>query len=93
MGLLDIGFAILLVKMMICTLPGVLGIFCIASSEDTKRAVRATVCNQLFGISNAISYPKFARFLNIAGTVLIFFSFIATWFILLRPFFETTPVA
>ena len=87
MDLLNIGFAILLVKMTICTLPGVLGIFCIASSEDTKRAIRSTVCNQLFGVSNAIPYPKFARFLNIAGTVLIFLSVIATWFVLLKKFF------
>jgi len=87
MDLLNIGFAILLVKMTICTLPGVLGIFCIASSEDTKRAIRSTVCNQLFGVSNAIRYPKFARFLSIAGTVLIFFSVIATWFVLLKKFF------
>jgi hypothetical protein len=87
MGLLNIGFAILLVKMMICTLPGVLGIFCIVSSEDTKRALRSTMCNQLFGVSNAISYPKFARVLNTAGTVLIFFSLIATWFVLLKKFF------
>ena len=87
MDLLNIGFAILLVKMTICTLPGVLGIFFIASSEDTKRAIRSTVCNQLFGVSNAIPYPKFARFLSIAGTVLIFFSVIATWFVLLKKFF------
>ena len=87
MDLLNIGFAILLVKMTICTLPGVLGIFCIASSEYTKRAIRSTVCNQLFGVSNAILYPKFARFLSIAGTVLIFFSVIATWFVLLKKFF------
>ena len=87
MDLLNIGFAILLVKMTICTLPGVLGIFCIASSEDTKRAIRSTVCNQLFWVSNAIRYPKFARFFSIAWTVLIFFSVIATWFVLLKKFF------
>ena len=87
MDLFNLGFAILLVKMTICVLPGVLGIFFIASSEDTKRSVRSNVCNQLFGVSNAIPFPKFARFLNIAGTLIIFLSLIATWFILLSKFF------
>ena len=88
MELLNISFAILLVKMAICILPGVLGIFFIASSEETRRHMRSTLCNQLFGVSNAIPYPNFARFLHIAGTVLIFVSIALTWFVHLRKFFE-----
>lgn len=88
MELLNVSFAILLVKMAICILPGVLGIFFIASSEETKRHMRSTLCNQLFGISNAIPFPKFARFLYISGTVLLLLSLVASWFILLRGFFD-----
>ena len=87
MELLNVSFAILLVKMAICILPGVLGIFFIVSSEETKRHMRSTLCNQLFGVSNAIPFPKFERFLYVSGTVLVLLSLIATWFIHLRKFF------
>ena len=92
MELLNIGFAILLIKMAICVLPGVLGIFFIVSPVESKRTMRSTLCNQLFGISNAIPFYKFARFLYIMGTVLIFLSLVASWFLLFREMFETTPV-
>ena len=88
MELLNIGFAILLIKMTICVLPGVLGIFFIASSEDTKRSMRNTLCNQLFGISNVIPFPKFKSFLHILGAILLLLSSVASWFILLRGFIE-----
>jgi hypothetical protein len=57
MQLLNIGFAILLIKIALCVLPGVLGIFFLVSSEEAKRHMRSTVCNKLFGISNAIPIP------------------------------------
>ena len=88
MQLLNISFAILLIKMTLCVLPGVLGIFFIASSEETKRGMRSTLCNKLFGVSNAIPFPKFERFLYISGTILLLLSLVASWFILLRGFFE-----
>jgi hypothetical protein len=88
MELLNIGFATLLIKMTICVLPGVLGIFFIASSEATKRSMRSTLCNQLFGVKNAIPFRKFKGFLHISGTILLLLSSVATWFILLRGFFD-----
>jgi hypothetical protein len=87
MQLLNIKFAILLIKIALCVLPGVLGIFFLVSSEESKRHMRSTVCNKLFGISNAIPFPQFARFLYISGTLLLLFSAVATWFIHLRKFF------
>jgi len=87
MPLLNLSFIILIVQMVICVLPGVLGIFLIVSSEDTKRSMRNTVCNQLFGVSNAIECPKFQRFLIIVGVLGILFSIPATWFVLLSKFF------
>jgi hypothetical protein len=88
MQLLNISFALLLIKMALCVLPGVLGIFFIVSSEETKRDLRSTLCNKLFGVSNAIPFPKFERFLYISGTILLLLSLVASWFILLRGFFE-----
>ncbi len=87
MELLNISFALLLIKMALCVLPGVLGIFFIASTEETKRGMRSTLCNKLFGVSNAIPFPEFERFLYISGTILLLLSSVASWFILLRKFF------
>jgi hypothetical protein len=87
MQLLNISFALLLIKMALCVLPGVLGIFFIVSSEETKRDLRSTLCNKLFGVSNAIPFPKFERFLYISGTILLLLSVVATYLIHLRKFF------
>ena len=87
MELLNISFALLLIKMGLCVLPGVLGIFFIVSSEETKRDLRSTLCNKLFGVSNAIPFPKFERFLYISGTILLLLSLVATYLIHLKKFF------
>lgn len=87
MQLLNVGFAILLIKMAICILPGVLGIFLIASPEEKKRELRNTFCNKMFGVSNVIPYPKFERTLYVLGTLMILFTLVASWFIILRNMF------
>ena len=87
MELLNVSFALLLIKMALCVLPGVLGIFFIASSEETKRGMRNTLCNKLFGVSNAIPFPEFERFLYISGTILLLLSLVATYLIHLKKFF------
>lgn len=87
MELLNVGFALLLIKMAFCVLPGVLGIFFIVSSEETKRNMRSTLCNQLFGVSNAIRFLKFRSFLHILGTILLLLSIVATYLIHLKKFF------
>ena len=87
MELLNVSFALLIIAMALCVLPGVLGIFFIASSEETKRGMRSTLCNKLFGVSNAIPFPKFERFLYISGTILLLLSLVATYLIHLKKFF------
>jgi hypothetical protein len=87
MQLLNVSFAILIIKMALCVLPGVLGIFFIVSSEETKRGMRSTLCNQLFGVSNAIPFSKFNSFLQISGTILLLLSIVATYLIHLKKFF------
>mgnify|MGYP005842049131 CR=1 FL=1 len=86
MELLNIGFALLIIKMAICILPGVGGVFLIASSEDLRREMRNNLCSRLFGVSNAIPYPKFAMTLTVIGLILIVLSLAASWFLLLRHF-------
>lgn len=85
MELLSVGFAILLIKVAISFMPGVLGIYCIASPEESKRKLRSFVCAKLFGISNAIEYKKFARFMATCGVFFLLFSAVATWFLLIYP--------
>ena len=85
MPLLNIGFAILIIKMLICTLPAVLGILMIVSSEESKREFRNKFCRMVFGMSNAIPYLKFTRTMAVLGTVLLAFSLVSTWFLILRP--------
>lgn len=87
MSLLNLQFLMMIVKIVFCVLPGVLGIFLLASSEESKRGMRNSFCNSLFGISNAIAFPKFARVLTIVGIIAIIYSVVATWFFLLRGFF------
>jgi len=87
MQLLNVSFAILIIKMAICILPGVIGIFMIVSTEEKKRELRNTICSKLFGVSNAIPYPKFARILVLLGSLLLAFTLAASWFLLLRKMF------
>lgn len=84
MELLNVGFALLIIKMALCILPGVGGVFLVVSSEERKREMRNGLCSRLFGVSNAIPYPKFARTLTFAGMVLILLSLVASWFLLLQ---------
>ena len=85
MPLLNIGFAILITKLLICTLPAVLGIIMILSPEESKRRFRNKFCSKVFGTSNAIQYLKFTRTMFVFGTLLLTFSLVSTWFLLLRP--------
>ena len=87
MQLLNVSFAILLIKMAICILPGVLGIFLIVSSEEKKREFRNLFCNKVFGVRNVIAYPKFERALYIIGGLMVAFTLLATWFLILRIMF------
>lgn len=87
MQLLNLSFAILIIKMAICILPGVFGVFMIVSSEERKRELRNNICNKIFGVSNAIPYPNFSRAMLVIGVILLAFSLVASWFLLLRDFF------
>ena len=88
MELLNINFAILLVKVVICVLPGVIGISALVLSEEAKRELRSKFCQSLFGVNNAIPYKKFARTLVILSVLMILFSLVVSWFLLLAPMFK-----
>ena len=85
MSLLNAQFIILIIKVTFCVMPGVFGIYFIAAPEESKRKLRSFVCAKLFGISNAIEYKKFARFMATCGVFFLLFSAVATWFLLIAP--------
>ena len=87
MSLLNIGFLIPIIKIAICTLPAVFGIIIIVSSEENKRAFRDKFCGNVFGMSNAIPYNKFALMMAVFGSLMLAFSLVSIWFLLLRPMF------
>ena len=88
MELLNLQFAILLIKVSACAIPGVVGLAFLFRNEEGKRAWRDTVCRTLFGFANAMPYKKFAQFLLISGLLLVSMSVLATWFLLLSDFFK-----
>ena len=87
MSLLNIGFAILIIKIVICTLPAVFGIIMLASSEESKHELRNKFCGIVFGVHNAIPHNKFALTMAVLGSLMLAFSLVSTWFLLLRPMF------
>ena len=48
MALLNLGFAILLIKITVCVLPGFLGLYLIFSNVDKKRDLRNSLCSKKF---------------------------------------------
>jgi glucan phosphoethanolaminetransferase (alkaline phosphatase superfamily) len=87
MELLEIGFALLLIKMAFCVFTGVFGVYFLVSSEGAKREMRNAVCRALFGSLNAIRFAEFARRLRILGAILVIVSVVSSWFLLLRGLF------
>lgn len=87
MELLNVKFVILLVKIVVCVMPGVMGIAFLVMSEEGKRELRARFCRAMFGVSNAIPFGKFIRGVTICSIAAILFSLAVGWFLLLRPIF------
>jgi hypothetical protein len=86
MELLNLAFAILILKITLCVLPGIFGIFLIFSSQSSKRRMRSKVCSRLFGISDAIRTRKFTCFLYVLGMLSMLFSLTAIWVFVLRAY-------
>jgi hypothetical protein len=56
----------------------------LSSSEEKKRELRNSFCSKVFGVSNAIAFPKFERTMQVMGALLLIYSIAASWFLLLR---------
>lgn len=86
MELLNLEFAILLIKVSISVLPIVVGCCMLLASDDVKRDMRSFICRALFNVNNAIPMGNFRRILNWLGSLGVAFGVIAGWFLVLRPF-------
>jgi hypothetical protein len=88
MELLNVSFAVLLLKLCIGVLPIGFGIFIFITSEDTKRDLRSLVCRALFNVSNAIPMKNFNRMLFWMGFLSLLFGLLSTWVLILQPLFK-----
>ncbi|CAI8287452.1 MAG: Uncharacterised protein [Opitutia bacterium UBA7350] len=88
MELLNISFAILLVKLCISVLPIVGGCYLLFATDEAKREMRTFVCRSLFNINNAIPMRDFNHLLRWVGGLVVFFGLLAGWFLVLLPFFK-----
>lgn len=88
MELVNIGFAQLLIKIVLGVMPIVLGVYSLLLSEDSKRELRNKFCMAMFGVSGAIPYAKFSRAIMIIGALSIIFGSLLTWFLVLAPYFQ-----
>lgn len=87
MELLSVGFVKMLIKVAVCFLPGVVGIYIMSASEELKRKWRNEISGKLFGVSNAIAFSRFSTALVAISVLLLVFSLLASWLLLLRVYF------
>jgi len=83
MELINLQFVILLIKIAVCTISGFLGLALIFRGEESKRTWRDTTCRVMFGFAKAVPYQNFSRFLLIVGLLLLGFSGLTIWFLML----------
>lgn len=86
MELINLSFAILLVKLSMSVLPVVLGSYLLLAPEEVKREIRGFICRSLFSVNNAIPMRDFKRILYWVGGLGVLFGLVAGWFLVLKPF-------
>lgn len=85
MDLLNISFAILIIKIMIGAVPLVGGITYFCIDEDAKREFRNSVCNSMFGVPHAVPFMKFNRFMTVLSLLGIVFGLLVLWLLVILP--------
>lgn len=85
MELLNVSFAILLIKIMLGALPFFGGVAYCFTREEGRREIRNTVCSGLFGVANAIPFAKFNRFMVGLSIFAIIFGLLMLWLLVVLP--------
>lgn len=86
MELLNLSFAILIIKLSISVLPIVLGSYIMLAPEEVKRDMRGFICRSLFNVNNAIPMRDFNRILYGVGGLGVLLGLVAGWILVLKPF-------
>ena len=86
MELLNLSFAILIIKLSISVLPIVLGSYLMLAPEEIKRDMRGFICRSLFNVNNAIPMRDFNRILYWVGGLGVLLGLVAGWILVLKPF-------
>lgn len=86
MELLNLSFAILIIKLTISVLPIVLGSYIMLAPEEIKRDMRGFICRSLFNVNNAIPMRDFNRILYGVGGLGVLLGLVAGWILVLKPF-------
>ncbi|MGB0289968.1 MAG: hypothetical protein ACPGC0_02105 [Opitutales bacterium] len=86
MELLNLSFAILIIKLSISVLPIVLGSYIMLAPEEIKRDMRGFICRSLFNVNNAIPMRDFNRILYGVGGLGVLLGLVAGWILVLKPF-------
>lgn len=86
MELINLEFAVLLIKLSISVLPLVASSYLLLASEETKRDLRSFICRALFNVSNGIPMNNFRRILNWVGGLGVAFGILAGWLLVFKPF-------
>lgn len=88
MGLVNLQFALLCIKLAIGVVPFAFGVYLIVMEEEKRRALRTWFCGRALGVGNAIPHKDFARAMTIFGSVLILFGALAIWFLVVQDMIE-----
>ena len=86
MELLNISFAILVIKIAISVVPVVVGFVVFSMDEDAKHRLRDRFCSKVFGSRNAISYDKFVFNLYLCAAVLVGMGLLFGLVLVVRPY-------
>lgn len=86
MELLNLSFAILIIKLSISVLPIVLGSYIMLAPKEIKRDMRGFICRSLFNVNNAIPMRDFNRILYGVGGLGVLLGLVAGWILVLKPF-------
>jgi hypothetical protein len=83
MELVNIGFAILIIKIALSVVPVILGFYLIFCSIDQKREIKRAVCRILFESGSVFTTEAFSKFLVVIGLLMVIFGGLFAWFLLL----------
>lgn len=85
MDLLNVGFALLIVKLAVSVLLIIGGVSYLVMQTEAKRTFRNKVCRMFFDSSRAVRFDKFDRIMQASSVAGILLGGLIGWFMVLSP--------